>query len=374
MYCPGAEHCLIADRIQSGGAFPIGEMRRRIFLKPIIPRLFFEQPAGEIAFAGIGQQHGDGLTGIFRSPGQLDAGKKRGAAGDSDQQSFLAGGFASGMPGVLGGYRDHFVDQFAVENFGNEIGADALQFVRTGMAAGEQRRVGGFDGDDLDFRTALLEIASDAGQGAAGADPGDEGVDLACAILPEFGCGTAEMGVGIGRGGKLLGNESAGMLGLEFQRGVDRALHAFGARRQDQLRTVGGQQFAPLDAHGFRHGQDELVALDRGGEGQADAGVAAGGFDDQGSGREFAVAFGGFDHGQTDPVLDAAAGIEKFDFGQEFGSLGRKPVDPHQRSVADGAQDAGVNVHGDTAFPSISENPVRRGGLESDPPEKSLGG
>ena len=52
-----------------------------------------------------------------------------------------------------------------------------------------------------------------------------------------------------------------------------------------------------------------MVAASGGHEGQADAGVAAGGFDDQGVRREQATLLRVADHAVGDAVLDAAGGI-----------------------------------------------------------------
>ena len=80
-----------------------------------------------------------------------------------------------------------FVDEVGVEDAGNEAGADALDLVRAGLAAGEHGAVGRFDGDGLELWLALLDVAGDAGDGAAGADAGDEDVDLAVGVIPDLG-------------------------------------------------------------------------------------------------------------------------------------------------------------------------------------------
>ena len=75
---------------------------------------------------------------------------------------------------------------------------------------------------------------------------------------------------------------------------------------------------AALEAHGLGHGEDELVALDRGDKGQGDAGVAAGRLDEDGlAGRDFAGLLGGIDHGEADAVLDARYGVLAFQLGDD---------------------------------------------------------
>ena len=59
---------------------------------------------------------------------------------------------ASARGGVEGGLvadRDDLVDHRAVEDVRHEAGADALDLVRAGLAAGQHRAILGLDGDDL---------------------------------------------------------------------------------------------------------------------------------------------------------------------------------------------------------------------------------
>ena len=67
----------------------------------------------------------------------------------------------------------------------------------------------------------------------------------------------------IGRILKLLRDERAGDGRMQFNGFVDRTLHAFRAVGQYDLRSVGGGEFSPLDAHGLGHGEDKAVTPDR---------------------------------------------------------------------------------------------------------------
>ena len=87
---------------------------------------------------------------------------------------------------------DDFVDHAAVEDGGNETGADALNLVRAGLPAGENGRILRFDRDDLHARLARLQNLADAGDRPAGADAGDDNIDLAVGVVPDFlGCRAA---------------------------------------------------------------------------------------------------------------------------------------------------------------------------------------
>jgi hypothetical protein len=55
-----------------------------------------------------------------------------------------------------------------------------------GLAAGEDRGARRLDGDHLERGLAGLEHLADAGDRAAGADAGDDDVDLAVGVLPDL--------------------------------------------------------------------------------------------------------------------------------------------------------------------------------------------
>ncbi len=107
----------------------------------------------------------------------------------------------------------------------------------------------------------------------------------------------------------------------------------------DDLGSEESHELAAFDGEGFGHGDDEWVALLRTDHGEADAGVAAGGFDDGLAGLECAGAFGVFDDAEGEAVLDGAEGVEGFDFDVEVDVGGSELVDANDRGVADGAED-----------------------------------
>ena len=86
---------------------------------------------------------------------------------------------------------------------------------------------------------------------------------------------------------------------------------------------------------GFGHGQDQPVAFYGGGDGEADAGVAAGRLDDQRAGLQHAALFGILDHRNADPVLHAGAGIAGFHLDEDFGAAAVESVDPDEGGMPD---------------------------------------
>jgi hypothetical protein len=147
---------------------------------------------------------------------------------------------------------------------------------------------------------------------------------------------------------ELLRDHRAGMFRHQFMGAGDGALHALGRFGQLDLRAQDHQHLAPFQRHGFRHHQDQLVALGGGNEGQCDAGVAAGRLDQHIlAGRDDALFFQRIDHADADTVLDRGNRIEEFQLEQDIGlgaGFGGHALDPHQGGVADGLGDGVVDA------------------------------
>ena len=77
------------------------------------------------------------------------------------------------------------VDDGAIENGRHEAGADALDLVRTGRAAGQDGLSSGSTATIFNVGARLQHLA-DAGDGAARADAGDEDIDRAVRVVPDF--------------------------------------------------------------------------------------------------------------------------------------------------------------------------------------------
>jgi len=87
---------------------------------------------------------------------------------------------------------EYFIDEVEIQHAGDEAGADALDFVGAGLEGfagfglGEDGALDGFDGDGFEGGLAGLEGLGDAVQGAPGADAGDEDIDGAVGVAPDF--------------------------------------------------------------------------------------------------------------------------------------------------------------------------------------------
>ena len=115
-----------------------------------------------------------------------------------------------------------------------------------------------------------------------------------------------------------------------------RQAHPARSRRADDVRAEGAHERDLFAGKFFGDDEDDAVAAAEGGEGDADAGVAGGAFEDGAARPERAAAFGVRDHGAADAVFDAAAGIGEFEFGVESGvPFGAVSCEAHEGGRAD---------------------------------------
>src|SRR3546814_20741054 len=156
------------------------EVWRRSRLHPL------EEVGGEVAFGERRQDDDDQLAGHLGPRADLEGGGQRGAGRDADGQALDRRGRPRGAErGVVADAHD-LVDQRGLEIVRHEAGADALDLVRAGLAAGEHGAVLGLDGNHPQPRLARLQRLADAGQRAAGADGGDDDVDAAGSVAPDL--------------------------------------------------------------------------------------------------------------------------------------------------------------------------------------------
>ena len=107
--------------------------------------------------------------------------------------------------------------------------------MRAGFAAGDDRRIGGFDRVGLERRIFCTDMACDAGDGPAGADAGDQDIDLPVGIFPNLAAGGFLVDGGVGRILKLLGDATVGGGGGKLLGARDGAAHTFLGRREFQI-------------------------------------------------------------------------------------------------------------------------------------------
>src|SRR6478736_5226558 len=294
------------------------------------------QDGGEVALAERRDDHDDQLPGVLGALAELDRGVHGGAGGDADEQPLLLRGPARDGDGGVGVHVDDLVVDVGVEDLRDEVRPDALDLVRAGLAAVEDRRLGRLDAHDLHAGLALLEHLADARDRAAGADARDEDVDAAVGVRPDLLGGGAAVDLRVGLVGELAGEDRARALRDDLVRAVDGALHALGRRGEDQLGAVRAEQRAALLRHGLRHGEHDVVAAGRADERERDARVARGRLHDRAAGPQLARALRRVDDRDADAVLHRAGGVVELELADDrrVDALGQL-VDPHQRGVAD---------------------------------------
>ena len=248
----------------------------------------------------------------------------------------------------MSGHTHPPVHDARIERVGQEVLADALGEVGAGSVARVHRPLG-VGADDRDLGLHPLEVAPDAGDRAAGADAGDEHVDLAVGLGPDLRAGDQLVGLGVDLVEVLVRLEGAGDLAREPFR--DRVVGLRGlpgdrGRGDHHLGPVGAQQRDLLGAHLVGHHEDAAVPADRGGDREAVPGVARGRLDDRAARAEQAAPLGVFDHPDPDPILDRAAGVEHLELREDRRrEAAADRVQPDQGRVAHRVQEGFQHLH-----------------------------
>src|ERR671913_687002 len=258
------------------------------------------------------------------------------AIADPDEMPLLGGGPPSPLHRRGSVDVDDLVVDVPVEDLRDEVRADALDLVRTGLAAVEDGGLLGLHGDHLDPRLATLEHLADPRDRPPGPDAGHDDVDGTVGVLPDLLRGRLAVDLGVCLVGELPSEDRALALGDDLLGARDRALHALGAGGEDELGAVGAQEGPALLAHRLRHGEDDLVAASGPHHGQGDAGVPRRRLDDGAAGRQLTGGLRGVDDRDTDAVLDRARRAVELELGGHGGVAVDDPVEPDERGVADG--------------------------------------
>ena len=187
---------------------------------------------------------------------------------------------------------------------------------------------------------------------AAGPDPGDDVVEPVREVGGDLLGGGPLVSLDVGRIVELHRDPGLRDLLLQLVGARDGTLHPQLAGRQLELCPVRLHEAAALDGERLGHAEDEPVPLDRGDQGEADAGVARGGLDEHRARPDDARLLRVLDHAEGDAILDAAARIDPLLFGPDGDPGVEEPVDPHVRCLADGLENAVVR-HGEDSFYQI---------------------
>ena len=196
-----------------------------------------------------------------------------------------------------------------------------------------------------------LQRLTDAGDGAAGTDTRAEAVDGRAHLLQYLQTGLMPMGLGIGRIAELLGHKDVGIFPFHLEGQLEALLNGVadvaGVVHQHHFGAVMLHELFPLGAYRVGHDDAHLIAKHRTDEGQADALVARGGFDNDGIGTDAALLLGLQNHIICHAGLDGAAHIQTFKLDQHLRTVGgHHTVQADQRRSAHGFQNIIANHNG----------------------------
>ncbi|MNV27723.1 hypothetical protein D3C71_1188810 [compost metagenome] len=186
-----------------------------------------------------------------------------------------------------------------------------------------------------------LQIAGDAGDGAARTDAGDEGVDLTLHLLEDLGASRLEVGLGVGVVGELVDEVAAwDLLGqaLGHVSVVFRVAVRHVRTGQAHVSAHGAQVLDLLLRHLVRYDQQDVIALLLADQGQGQAGIARGRFDDSAARLQPARLLRRLDHRQGDTVLDGAAGVLALQLQEQTARAGFDPRHLDHGRLADQVQ------------------------------------
>ncbi len=133
---------------------------------------------------------------------------------------------------------------------------------------------------------------------------------------------------------ELIGHKGIRRFAHNLARFFHRAHHPLIHRSQNHLSAIRLEDLKPLIRHRIRHDEDHAVTLDRAHHGKPNPRIAARGLHDHRAGLENAPPLRLLHHVETDPVLDAAARIERLKLRKHRRRILRdNPIEPHQRRI-----------------------------------------
>ena len=116
---------------------------------------------------------------------------------------------------------------------------------------------------------------------------------------------------------ELMRDEDVGIRGGDLAGALDGAGNTVRVGRQLKFGPQSQDEFLAFNAHPLGHDDAHPVTLHPPDQRQADARVTRGGLDDDRVRFQPPVALRPLEHGHSNPVLDAAAGIEELRLGED---------------------------------------------------------
>ena len=195
------------------------------------------------------------------------------------------------------------------------------------MAAG---RVGA---DNLDVGFHRVQEARQSHQSAGRADGTHQIVDLPLGLLPYLDGRILVVCKIVGGIGKLVGHVVfVGVLGYHASRKAYGAVGTLIGWCQYNHGPVRTEYLAPLDRDGGAHYDLDRITQNNACDGETDTRISRCGLDDGLARGELPALDRGLDHTYGNAVLDAARGVESFEFGVYVDTrIGAQGVDSNHR-------------------------------------------
>mmetsp|Transcript_56339 Transcript_56339/g.98919 ORF Transcript_56339/g.98919 Transcript_56339/m.98919 type:complete len:270 (-) Transcript_56339:34-843(-) len=178
----------------------------------------------------------------------------------------------------------------------------------------------GIDRNNFDTRDLLLQLLRGARDGATGSRGHEHVVQLATRLLDDLLGGAIVVRERVSRVDVLIQNMAVQLLGEARRQEDVRVLSIPGGlgRCTQDLSAKALHGVYLLSRHLLRETDDHLVALQGGSQGEADAGVAAGGLNQHVARLDAAALLRLLDHALANTVLDGASGIEELHLRQQL--------------------------------------------------------
>ena len=191
--------------------------------------------------------------------------------------------------------------------------------MRTGNTLRQHRRALRFHCYNLNIRVLGLQVSTHAADGSAGSNASNKDIYRSIGIIPDFHTCGLFMDCRVGWIGKLGWNEAVRQFRCQFVCLFDGALHPLCTLGQYQFCTICLHQVPALNAHGFRHGDNQAIASCCCNRSQTNSGVAAGRFNEDTARLQQTLCFCIVHHCLGDSILYAASRIEVFQLAEQLG-------------------------------------------------------
>ncbi len=303
------------------------------------------------------EQH-DGEVSWLQLVFELAQSLKGGTTAVTEEKAFLFSQLTGGDSAILVGDLLKLVNEVEVDVGRQDVLANALGDVRvdlllvelSGLVVLLEDRAIGVHPPDLDVRILFFQVFRRSTDGSSRPYTRAKMGDHPAGLLPNLRAGGLVVRLAVRQVVVLVAPHAVRDLLVEALRHAIVTVGVVGCHRcgaNVHFRPYRTQDVNFLLRLLVAHGANQLVPLDRTGQGETHPRVAAGALDDGASGLELAIALRRLDHAQGHAVLDAVAWVEVFHLCQDrTWKISSDLVQADHGRISDGAEDVFVNDHG----------------------------